>query len=115
MDDKTLAQEFELLHPVPLEMAFAVRALFSQTWWAKDRDLIFTKKVLMGSSHSWALMKTENRQLLGFARVVSDGIAKATIYDVILDDSLHGRGLGAYFLNQVIASPILQEVDHVEL
>ena len=111
----TFNQLFELLHPVPLEMASEVHSLFLQTWWAGDRDLTFTKALLSGSTYSWGMIGRSDQQLRGFTRVVSDGIAKATIYDVIIDDTLRGQGLGIHFLNRVISSPILQKVEHVEL
>lgn len=115
MDDKTFIQDFELIHPVPLHLTPSVHALFLQTWWAKDRQLSFTEKVLKGSSSSWGLLSRQDESMKGFTRVVSDGIAKATIYDVIIDKSLRGMGIGSYFLSRILSSAVLRNVQHIEL
>ena len=54
-------------------------------------------------------------QMQAFARVVGDGIYKATVFDVIVAPDQRGTGLGQYVMDAVMAHEALASVRHVEL
>lgn len=47
-------------------------------------------------------MNENNKRLVGFARVTSDGSFNATVWDVVIHPDFQGNGLGKLLMNQVI-------------
>jgi len=54
-------------------------------------------------------------QLIGFARAISDGIYRATIWDVIVHPDYQGAGLGRKLVETVLAHPRINRVERVYL
>ena len=53
--------------------------------------------------NSWySISAYESEQLVGFGRVVSDGVLYAMIYDLIVSPSHQGRGIGSEILTRLI-------------
>lgn len=94
--------------------AKAVYSLYKQAWWCANRNVESTKAVIDGSTRCFGLLTSTGR-LIAFARVLSDGIEKATIYDVIIDEPYRGKGLGKQILKGVLSSSCCKNVRHVEL
>ena len=54
--------------------------------------------------HSWCTVAAYDAgQLVGFGRVVSDGVLYGVIYDMIVRPSHQGQGIGTEILNRLIA------------
>lgn len=53
--------------------------------------------------------------LVAFARVLTDSVYKALIFDVIVRDDRRGTGLGGRLMEEILAHPDLGRVDHFEL
>ena len=54
--------------------------------------------------HSWYTVAAYDAgQLVGFGRVVSDGVLYGMIYDMIVRPSHQGQGIGTEILNRLIA------------
>ena len=51
----------------------------------------------------------------GFARVLTDFIFKAIIFDVIVSKPYRNKGLGNQLMDQILKHPNLQSVKHFEL
>lgn len=47
-------------------------------------------------------IENDNKRLIGFARVTSDGSFNATIWDVVIHPDFQGNGLGKLLMNQTI-------------
>lgn len=62
--------------------------LYHQEWWTKDRTLVETQQVIDGSSLIIAIV--QDNQLIAFARVLTDYIFKAFIFDVIVAKDYRG-------------------------
>lgn len=91
-----------------------VHALYQQAWWAKQRSLSQTERCINGSQVCVGIVDEKN-QLLGFARVLTDFIFKAIIFDVIVKPDLRGTGLGRVLINSIQQHPELKQVKHFEL
>ncbi|HUK29876.1 MAG TPA: GNAT family N-acetyltransferase [Candidatus Acidoferrum sp.] len=89
--------------------------LYGQTWWARDRKLQDVDRVLRNSKPIVGICECGSRKLVAFARVLTDFIYKATIYDVIVDEKLRGRGFGRVLIETVLNHPDLQNVPDIEL
>nr|YP_009394662.1 hypothetical protein [Polysiphonia elongata]ARW63224.1 hypothetical protein [Polysiphonia elongata] len=47
-------------------------------------------------------IKENNKRLVGFARVTSDGSFNATVWDVVIHPDFQGKGLGKLLMNEII-------------
>jgi ribosomal protein S18 acetylase RimI-like enzyme len=91
-----------------------VQALFRQTaFWAQDRSL-----------DDWAIALTHSRpiatlwdgdRLIGLARATSDGIYRATIWDVAVHGDYQGAGLGRRLVEMILTHPHVHRVERVYL
>lgn len=87
--------------------------LYQQEWWSEKRSLEETIACTRGSSICIGLI--DNNKLIGFARVLTDYIFKAMIYDVIISKDMRGRGLGDKLLQLIKNHPSLSSVNSFEL
>ena len=91
-----------------------LRELFNLTaFWAIDRRLEDLETAI---DYSDPVVTVWNeRQLIGFARATSDGIYRATIWDVIVHPDYQGAGLGRKLVETVLAHPRMNRVERVYL
>ena len=88
--------------------------LYQQTWWTKARTLEQTQRVVEGSPIVIGLVDGNNA-LVGFARVLTDYICKAIIFDFIVAETARKRGLGDRLMKLIQGHPSLVDVQHIEL
>ena len=88
--------------------------LYQGEWWCRTRTLLETKQCVAGSQVCIGLT-TRDDQLVGFARVLTDYIFKAFIFDVIIASEERNKGLGDQLLFLVKHHPDLRKVRHFEL
>ncbi len=83
--------------------------LFEQTDWARGRTLEAMERML---SHSDLVITAwDGDALVGFGRVLTDYVYRASIWDVIVDRPYHSRDIGTGLVNRMLAHPTLQEVE----
>jgi len=92
----------------------ALHELYQKEWWTEKRTLEETKSVVKNSSIVIGLVD-ENDTLLAFARVLTDYIVKAIIFDVIVDERYRSRGLGKELMRLILGHNKLKKVKHFEL
>lgn len=90
-------------------------ALYQDQWWSRGRRLDDVTRMIDTSDLVFAFEDEETQDLVAFARVVTDGVYKATIFDVIVRDDRRGEGLGALLLDTVTREPRVRAVAHLEL
>lgn len=88
--------------------------LYQGEWWTKGRSLQETKQCVAGSQVCVGLVDADG-DLVAFTRVVTDFTFKALIFDVIVDNSERGSGLGQQLLQLVKSHDKLRNVRHFEL
>ena len=91
-----------------------LQQLFQQTaFWASDRRIedwaiaIRNSKPVVGV---W-----DGDRLIGFARATSDGIYRATLWDVAIHPDYQGAGLGRKLVETVLMHPHVNRVERVYL
>lgn len=89
--------------------------LFRGEWWCADRSAEQVRRLLAGPSLLYGLVEPQTRHLAAFARVVSDGVFKAWLCDVIVAPAWRNHGLGRMLLERVVTDPRLAGVAHLEL
>lgn len=91
-----------------------LQELFNLTaFWAIDRRLEDLETAIHYSDP--VVTVWNDRQLIGFARATSDGIYRATIWDVIVHPDYQGAGLGRKLVETVLAHPRVNRVERVYL
>lgn len=78
----------------------------SDSYWAADRSTDVMDRAIDNSLCFGAYDKAG--QLLGMARVVTDGAVFAYLCDVVVDPDSRGKGIGKALLSAVDAHPALQ-------
>lgn len=91
-----------------------VQQLYKQVWWAKERSLEDTTECIRGSQVCIGILD-EHNNLIAFARILSDFIYKAIIFDVIVSDHKRGNGLGQKMMGLIKNHDKLKKVKHFEL
>ncbi|MDK1285720.1 GNAT family N-acetyltransferase [Pseudoalteromonas umbrosa] len=104
----------EVIDQFSSEHVKQVHALYQQVWWGKTRTLAETKACVSGSQVCVGIV-SEQGELVGFARVLSDFIYKAVIFDVIVAPDERGKGLGIKLMELIKHHPKLNKVRHFEL
>jgi len=83
------------------------------TFWAKNRTL---EDIEIAIANSNAVVSVwDNERLIGSARATSDGIYRATIWDVVIHPDYQGLGLGRKLVETLISHPLLNRVERVYL
>ncbi|WP_298542033.1 GNAT family N-acetyltransferase [uncultured Aquimarina sp.] len=87
--------------------------LFAQTSWAKSRSLEGVEKLLQKTEVFVVVRDTDTEQLIGFGRALSDGIYRAMLDDIVIDESYRKRGLGKRIVHELLDQ--VQDVEQVFL
>jgi len=109
------AAESSEQHPCPRNIDLqALQDLFQATaFWAQDRSL---EDWTIALTHSRPIVTAwDGEHLIGFARATSDGIYRATIWDVVVHPDYQGAGLGRRLVQTVLAQPHISRVERVYL
>ena len=93
---------------------YQLQELFNlAAFWAKERSI---KDWGTAIANSEPVVSIWDRELLiGFARATSDGIYRATIWDVAIHPDYQGKGLGRKLVETVLSHPRMQKVERVYL
>lgn len=91
-----------------------LHALFQSEWWTKERSLDDVRIMVENSSLLIGFVD-EDEKLVGFCRILTDFVFRATIYDVIVAEACRGRGLGRKSMDAVSQHPRLQRVSTLSL
>ncbi len=91
-----------------------LQALFNQVaFWARDRSL---EDLQTAIDHSDPIVTAwDGDQLIGFARATSDGVYRATIWDVVVNPDYQGAGIGRTLVQTLITHPRLSRVERTYL
>ncbi len=82
-------------------------------FWAKDRSLEDMSIAIANSNPVIGVW--DGQRLIGFARATSDGIYRATIWDVVIHPEYQGSGLGSKLVETVLSHPCIHRVERVYL
>jgi len=105
----------ELRDHVPPERLDQLMELFAGQWWTAGRDRESVQAMLRGSDLVFALIDTGIDRLVGFARVITDGIYLAMVLDVIVSEKRRAAGLGRALLEAIVNHQTVAAVHSVEL
>ncbi|MDF5710002.1 MAG: GNAT family N-acetyltransferase [Nostoc sp. S4] len=82
-------------------------------FWAKGRSIEDLSIAIANSEPVISVWDSE--RLIGFARATSDGIYRATIWDVVIHPEYRSSGLGSNLVETVLSHPRMRWVERVYL
>lgn len=91
-----------------LQVLFQVTAFWAQDRCIEDWAIALSNSKPIVSAH-------DGDRLIGFARATSDGIYRATIWDVVIHPDYQGAGLGRKLVETVLMHPHVNRVERVYL
>jgi len=91
-----------------------LQALFqTAAFWAKNRS---TDELAIAVGNSNPVVTAwDGDRLIGFARALSDGVYRATIWDVVIHPKYQGAGLGRKLVQTVLSHPNVCRAERVYL
>ncbi len=106
--------EYKVIKKLNKKQVKNLHKLYKNEWWSKDRSKKEIKKML---KHTDIVIGVVNKKgkLIAFARVLSDFVFKAEIYDVIVDKKYRGLGLGELLLTKIIKHKKLKDIKQFNL
>lgn len=97
----------------PREIHKLCRLFDEAAFWAKDRR---PDDMMRAIAHSNPVVTAwDNQDLIGFARATSDGVFRATIWDVVIHPDYQGIGLGRKLVETLITHPHMNKVERTYL
>jgi len=97
---------------MPHSGLFAVWKLLStNAFWAQQRSLLDVKKMLAGSRVVVTLWKAH--QLVGFGRATTDGVYRAVLWDVVVDQEHQSKGYGRKIVSALLNHPSIKKAEKV--
>ena len=89
--------------------------LFNTTGW-NDEYKISDETMKTALNNSWYMVSTYyDEKLIGFGRVVTDGVLHAMIYEMIVDPEFQGKGIGKKILNILVDKCKQQGIRDIQL
>jgi GNAT superfamily N-acetyltransferase len=108
-----LNERFRVVHDLDEPLIAQLHSLYQGEWWSNARSLEDTRRCVRGSQVCVALVAGD--RLVAFARVLTDYIFKAMIFDVIVVRDQRGQSLGNAIIERVLKHERLRDVRHFEL
>jgi GNAT superfamily N-acetyltransferase len=87
--------------PARVDVGEVHRFLCEESYWARGRPRETVERLVCEAARIVGLYGGDGRQL-GFARVVSDGVAVAYLADVYVHEDARGRGLGVELVREAV-------------
>jgi GNAT superfamily N-acetyltransferase len=92
-----------------------LHTLYQGEWWSRGRTLEEARRGVEGSDEVFAFCRRSDDHLVAFARVLTDGVFKALIFDVIVAAPCRRHGLGRALITRILENPVIGAVRHLEL
>lgn len=83
-----------------------IHGFLTAVYWAEGRSRAGVARCIDGSLN-FGLYRLETAALVGYGRVVSDGVTFAWLTDVFVLEDWRGRGLGSFLVACMLAHPHL--------
>ena len=83
--------------------------LYRQAPWARDRIAGDAREMLTHTD--LAVSAWDGDRLVGFGRVLTDYVYRASIWDVIVDKDYQGQDIGTQIMEHILHHPDLKRVD----
>lgn len=105
---------YEFIYSLSEEQVVNLLEMYKGETWTKNRQIDGINKML---NKCWimAIIDSNNGKLIAFARVLSDFIYRAFIYDVIVSKEYRGLKFGKLIVNSILNHKDFINVERIEL
>jgi N-acetylglutamate synthase-like GNAT family acetyltransferase len=86
-----------------------LRDLFEHAPWARGRTTEEIRIMLENTDYHFSAW--DGKRLIGFARVLTDRVYRATLWDVVVHTDYQKRGVGEELVNRILSHPVLSKVE----
>ena len=100
-------------HRSQIDLAQLQKLFQATAFWARDRKIEDLAVAIANSDP--VVTVWDGDRTIGFARATSDGIYRATIWDVLIHPDYQGAGLGRKLVETVLSHPKMNRVERVYL
>ena len=106
--------EYSITQQFTTEQINQLINLFKQMWWTKDCSENEVS-IMLQTSISFGLIENQTKNLVGYARVLTDKIKYAFIFDVMLEEAARRKGLGKFLMNTILTHAHFKDIKNFEL
>jgi len=110
-----MATSYRTVHTLEAHHVADLLELYRDEWWTNDRTADEVGTLLDCSDLVIGFCDEKDDRLVAFARVLTDQVFRAFIFDVIVAADRRGSGLGHRLMTELLAHPMLRGVELVEL
>ncbi len=89
--------------------------MYQNEWFTEGRTLADITKMLAHTDFIFGFCDPDDDELVGFARVITDHVYKAFVFDLIVDKDYRRNGLGIFIMETLFNHPVLKVVSNIEL
>ena len=86
-----------------------LRVLFEHAPWARGRTIEEIRVMLENTDYYFSAW--DGNRLIGFARVLTDRVYRATLWDVVVHTDYQKRGVGEELVNRILSHSVLSKVE----
>lgn len=106
--------DIELIYNLSETQINDLMELYHEESWSKNRSIDDVKRMLQTS---WiiGIKDPKTDKLIAFARVLTDYVFRAFIYDVIVAKDYRKLGLGKLIINSILNHENLRNIERIEL
>lgn len=109
-----MKSEITLITTLSSEQVDELVGLYRNEFWCNSRSRPDIDKMLRNTDIVIGAVNGTGK-LVGFARVLTDFVYKATIYDLIIHLDWRKKNLGRKLMDAIIGHPKLKDVEHFDL
>ncbi len=106
--------KYKFIKMLDKKQVSTLHKLFKKEWWTSTRTKNDIKIMLKNTDIIIGIVN-EEKKLIGFARILTDSIFKAEIYDIIIHDKYRNKKLGSALINKILKHEKLSNVKQFNL
>jgi predicted GNAT family N-acyltransferase len=105
---------FKFIYSLSEDQVMNLLEIYKEEKWTKNRKIEDVKRML---EKSWiiTIIDSNNGKIIAFARVLSDFVYRAFIYDVIVAKEYRGLKFGKLIVNSILCHSDFKNVERIEL
>ena len=105
--------DYQLTHSLNKKHIAQLVALYQNEWWSTTRTITDVKTMLTHTDLVFVVLNKDD-DLIGFARILTDTVYFATIFDVIIAKKYRNQHLGFWLMESIKKHPIIKHIEYLE-